>query len=62
MAFNNLQWMICHKTKPDQIKNKIFPWTTTHGYTNVVWDRKDLYASALSEYWRQSRGPAKSDG
>ena len=26
LALNNLQWLICHKTQPNQTKSYIQPW------------------------------------
>ena len=35
LALNNLQKLICHKTKPNQITNDILLWTPTHGHVTV---------------------------
>ena len=32
LALNNLQWMICHKTKPNQTKSYIFNIYVERGF------------------------------
>ena len=39
LALNNLQWLICHKTKPNQTKPKIytFPFVYSYVYVSIAY-------------------------
>ena len=36
-ALNNLQWLICHKTKPNQIKYLIYMYKKDWALNNLQW-------------------------